>query len=422
MLKRLGYLDEAIIFSRPKIGDESKRELEKNGVFFLLGKDLQNDLRSLLNNFSHKEKEFMRQFISYAAITQKLVDLAIKFQNINIKRRTTKLEQSGTDLSLLRLYVSFCYRDGIEIIPESLLDLCDEAIKVDSFADFLKSTPSAHTPLLRNFPQYRFKNRYIQKLTIPAWNGTGLNAEVVGYRDVFLDMKRARWFSGNQVKIAICGPAKSGKSTSCVSLVSETDDLLYSLKSLPYFSGTNITVTGFDLDLGSPTLKNIMDGKGKDKVHHQNSKRPWDINNVYPVLKELKNQRENIIFLDMPGKITNITSLLLTAPDVSIILGVNKNWDETKAWRKFVESHGINHQAEAGSYSEPSKKAPESLPRLFERERCTGRIVNIKREGRNWDNYLQFLAKALLFRFIPDYLENIHKKHQAIIEALWEEN
>jgi len=407
LLRRVGWLaNDVIIARKPKLKDENQAVLHGTATYSLFGNDLSQRLFNLSRRLPPGEGKVARELIGYANQCGRISRAQVKFS-----RRSLRPE-------LFLYYLKHYYSPDTYPGLEDFVRLIDaEITKLGSLQELIGIIPDSAPPTIQPLPA--ISNNNICYTTVPRWDKLGLEATVIGVEKVAFHEEMVRLIQGKQFRVAVCGPPGSGKSTTCATLASETQLTLESLKTRADFKALQVSATSADLDLGSPTQNLIRLGQGTDRIRHKSYKAPWEIDRVYPALRQLDNLTENIIFVDLPGKIDSITYLLLSMVDVGII--ISNDWGKVNEWRRLLKNLGINIVAEARSHLLPTEDRPESLVRVFDSELITGRIVGAKRELRNWDSFLEFLAKALLYKTLPRLIQKEQKVNQAIIDSVWRE-
>jgi len=224
---------------------------------------------------------------------------------------------------------------------------------------------------------------------------------VTGSFTVTLDEGRVFDLQNKHICLAVGGPANSGKSTLAVSLATEMENCIKSLKSRSSFSELEFSVGVVNLDLGTPTARAIAEGWAADRKKLEMEKRSWTIDLAEKAQKELlcSRARHNILIGDLPGRITDITQLLAGSADAGIIISRDQQI-LSEEWAPFMSSSGLpivsrikKREAEEGLSSLVTKRCPG--------ESFNGRIVTLNRSQKSWDLFIQWLALFLLFDILP---------------------
>lgn len=407
LLHRLNLLDENVVVARKeKLSVKAIETFSRTSTFCLFGNDLAHKLHRISRNLPDKEGKLAREIIYYA--TQCHV----------VKIVEEKLTRRRLSPKLFKHYIK-CFYNPMTTTLGDFCNLLDNCLKIASSLDeLLRALPEPSPASLEPLPIV-MNDRNLHYTTIPTWDTFGKGGKITGVERVIFEEEKVRLLENRQIRIAACGPPGSGKSTSCATITSEIRVILDSLLSRPDFSNLKINVGSIDLDLGSPTLELINVGLGTDRERHKDLKTKWEIEKVYPALVQLESLTENIIFVDLPGKIDEITHLLLSTIDMALI--ITSDWQKVNEWRNLLKSFGIKNVAEARSYLLLEEDKPESLVKYYNSHYTTGRLVGVKRKLRNWDSYLEFLARALLFQYIPNHFLEEDKKSREVLNSVWRE-
>lgn len=404
ILTKLGWLDENyLLLTNQRPLSLKSKELAAPEIYFLTGTDLLKRLEQELPQFRYNDKMLIRSLLQYATTTRNQQKLEEKFQNLNpglFKQFVFNFIQASTSKA--------GYISSLELIEAYFKARINP--RLDSLKKIGSLSPSDKEPLKK----YSGGEIY---LTIPKWDKIGPGAAIIGTERVSLKENHVGVIEENQIKLAICGPPGSGKSTIAATLVSEMLDLLDSLKSRSDFADLRVGVAAVDLDLGSPTLGLISSCQGQDRDLHCAQKQPWRIEAVYPAIQQFNLQPENILIVDLPGKVDLITKLLLLSCDCAII--TTADWAGINDWRRVLTNCGVIHLSESRSHPLPNEGHFESLVRQYQPgEFLSGRFVGASRQMRNWDSYIQFLARALLFDLLPAFIKRRNEKKRKILQVL----
>ncbi|MDP2933830.1 MAG: hypothetical protein Q8N81_06930 [bacterium] len=214
---------------------------------------------------------------------------------------------------------------------------------------------------------------------------------------------------GQHIVMCVVGPPNSGKSTVAATLEVVGDCLIKSLASRTAWESLQLSIRALNADLGTPTVEAISEGRGKNGDALRAAKKPWSLElgqeAVSGVIKE--KTKANIIIVDIPGRIDEISELILSAADCGIIL--THDWALKASWSKLLGKMGVELLAQARTWRKPVELG--STVRVFDRgEILTGRITGLQRTVWSWDPFIKFLASALLYDFFPNIMKERERK------------
>jgi len=232
--------------------------------------------------------------------------------------------------------------------------------------------------------------------------GEGAENDLTTTFEVTLDEGRIYSLQDKHIGVVIGGPPQSGKSTLAVSLVTEMNNYIRSLKTRRGFADLDVSVGLCTLDAATPTSKAIAEGWArKDPEKLASMKQPWTQRLARQAQDRFLYAREkcNIVIGDLPGRVTPITELLVSSADASII--ISKDWEVVKEeWLPLMHRAGVPliskvRRRETGD-------GYESLVTSWRPgERFSGRVASLNRAQVSSDLFLQWLVLFLLFDIFP---------------------
>lgn len=138
------------------------------------------------------------------------------------------------------------------------------------------------------------------------------------------------------MKIVVCGPPHSGKSTFTASLISTIRERLDSRRYNPAF-------TWAPLDVTDNTLAALLDD-GPDESHKRDveftTERAEERRSVFAA------RDESIVLGDSPGLITEELRIVTEPADAMILLVSREKSEKIGEWRRFARKQGIQLYAE----------------------------------------------------------------------------
>src|SRR3989344_5818616 len=140
------------------------------------------------------------------------------------------------------------------------------------------------------------------------------------------------------IGIVVGGPSGSGKSVLAPSLIAEMNDWIGSFDKRAAFTDFRLNARLSGLDLGTPTADAIAEGWGNDRERLLSRKQPWTMNLARRAQRKFLNSREkyHITIADLPGRIDDITRLLVAPADAAII--ITNDWSlALNEWFPFMK-------------------------------------------------------------------------------------
>ncbi len=227
------------------------------------------------------------------------------------------------------------------------------------------------------------------------------DVDITGSFRVPLPKGRIFDLQSKHIALAIGGPSGSGKSTLAVSLISEIKICIEELKTSSAFADLELSVCRADLDLGTPTAKAIEENKGWDRAGLRKFKRPWTMELAEEAQRGFLRARaeHNIVIGDLPGRVTNVTELLMGSADAGII--ISNDWGAVKTqWEPLMSSLGVSLVSKIRNRE--GEQGFSSLVRHWDPgRRLTGRVSSLNRFQKCWDPFIHWLALFLLFDILP---------------------
>lgn len=137
------------------------------------------------------------------------------------------------------------------------------------------------------------------------------------------------------MRISVVGPPNSGKSTFAASLKEQLERI-----------GVKPVIV--ELDLASPTLKLIQSG-ASERQFRAREKQTWTRSLARKAARAFFESDGEVVLGDAPGKISEMTSMILVPADAAVILIRDDMTEELPIWRSYMESLGIPVVLEAVS-------------------------------------------------------------------------
>lgn len=382
----------------------------------------------ILRFLGHVSDDTHVRFAHVAGSPSKLFTCQGKIIELRLRTSDLYLEVlglTGSDPQLKRILTFACHgdkemRERLESVLHKLntenrrkaLSLVSQLIatSMETKSDMWKSTKGfeAFVTTLSSLPT-RLPTTYPPDkriMSLPVFKGKkeGVRTEddVTESFEVVLEEGRICTLQGKHIGIVIGGPPQSGKSTLAVSLVAEMQNWITTLQTRRDFEGLNVTVGRCTLDLATPTTEAIAEGWANiDSQKLTSMKQPWTPRLAKRAQERFLESRGkyNIVVGDLPGRVTEITELLVSTADACIIL--SNDWDIVqKEWIPLMNTAGVPiiskvRRRETGDgYS--------SLVTSWRKgERFSGRVTALNRTQKSWDLFIQWLALFLLFDVLP---------------------
>lgn len=223
---------------------------------------------------------------------------------------------------------------------------------------------------------------------ITDWRTDSLSQDMIGY------------LRNQCLVVAIGGPPNSGKSTLAATLARAGNNLIRTIQSQEGWEGLELEAIYFDMDAGTPTVEAIASAGRIDGETLRQAKRPWTDKLALRTLGQLQESRRpnRIIFADLPGRITEITEILLTPADVSVI--VTNDWRRKSSWQHFMNRNGKDPVAIIRSRLR-SKNYDSAVTMYLERRSVSGRILLLTRLMKPENEFVRPFIIILLLDILP---------------------
>jgi len=293
------------------------------------------------------------------------------------------------------------------------LHLTSQLIKklADSNSDIWKSTKSLEI-LVENLeslvrqPQrssYPGDKRILSLPVFQKKNGVrGTENDITNFFEVVLEEGRICSLQEKHISLVVGGPSGSGKSTLAVSIMAEMRNCIRTLQSRSSFADLELNVGLFTLDIGTPTTRAIAEGWGNDRERLERLKQPWSMKLAERLQRAFLESRDrcNITVADLPGRVTDITKMLVAPADAAII--ISNDWSVMQQeWEPLMKELGVPVISKIRKRN--SDEGVSSIVTSWQQgERLSGRVTALNRTQKSWDLFIQWLALFLLFDILPN--------------------
>ncbi|MBM2820448.1 MAG: hypothetical protein HW405_208 [Candidatus Berkelbacteria bacterium] len=236
-------------------------------------------------------------------------------------------------------------------------------------------------------------NQFDHLSPITDWRTANLPQEMIGY------------LRNQSLVVAIGGPPNSGKSTLAATLARASNNLIHTIQSQEGWDGFEMEAIFFDMDAGTPTVEAIAHPGKVDAEALRKIKRPWTDKLALERVNLLKEARRanRIIFADLPGRITEITEILLTPADVSVVIA--NDWRRQPSWRRFCGRNGKEPIAIVRSRLR-SSDYDSAITRYLEGESVSGRISLLTRLMKPENEFVRPFIVILLLDILPNLMRS----------------
>lgn len=216
-------------------------------------------------------------------------------------------------------------------------------------------------------------------------------------------VKEGRVFELQEKHIALVvgGPVGSGKTSLAATLEIEMKDYIRSLKTRSEFKDLKVSIGVVDLDLSMPKQEAVREKWATDKERVNGLWQPWTVKLAEEAQKRLLEARAKytITIGDLPGRVTEITEIIATPADGTIL--ITKNWMALKKeWDPFMNSLGIPVFSKIRSRAS-WERFPSIVTNWEKGKRLNGRISYVNRIRRSSDRFIEWLGIFLLCDILP---------------------
>lgn len=214
----------------------------------------------------------------------------------------------------------------------------------------------------------------------------------------------------------IVGDPGVGKSTITPSLATEVLVHILTLTSHQEWKDLDLTVGYINLDLGTPASPAVIEGRGQDREYLGSMKADWTTDKAFEALEIFQEAKRhyNIVFADMPGRITPMTRIIASAADGGIV--VYKHSIEIAPWYEFLAEMGVPKLAAIRTST--GERTTESLMRSHHGATVFGSVIGVDRTARSRDPFIKYLAPVVLFEQAPNLIENRQRQIEARLRKL----
>lgn len=243
---------------------------------------------------------------------------------------------------------------------------------------------------------------------------------ITDWETVDLPWGNLKFLEKNRISLAIVGPPGSGKSSLAISLAESMQKFIeHSREVLP---GLKLEIGLVDLDVWTPDT-NIMLGRATTR-----KETPFTKDRATQVVRELMGEAANIVIADSPGgdprNPANFSGYVISPADCSIV--ITRDWENQKSWLAKTKELGIHqvgfiHSRPEGELDEETGNPIQSAVTLFSKKNLSisGRIVGLKREVKEEDEFLETATPLLLLYILPSIVQQRHTRLHNLVR-FWE--
>lgn len=262
------------------------------------------------------------------------------------------------------------------------------------------------------------------ELEVPCLKNEGNEPDIVDTAHFSFDRARIHYLVGRHFPFVIGGAPHSGKSTFTASLHEAMLEIIDNCEKEGILGDRAVTVEICDLDKTSPTTKSVSMGTRplRGVAKQWNEETAKEAANMF----EYMSVRNTIVLGDLPGGTPDrYTDILVEGARFSVLVS-SAFGEESQDWRRFFT--GISQQTNlVRAHTRFGESDRISGIRNYSvvaagsrRDLLWGRVVDLDRRLKPYDDFIWFAAHALLFEYLPETVISEYGAHYRLHRSLEE--
>lgn len=263
------------------------------------------------------------------------------------------------------------------------------------------------------------------ELEVPRLKNEGNQPDIVDTAHFTFDRARIHYLAGRHFPFVVGGATHSGKSTFTASLHEAMLEIIDRCEKEGILGDRAVSVEICDLDKTSPTTKSIS--KGTRPLRGATKQWNEEMAKEAAEMFRYMSGRNTIVLGDLPGGTPDqFTDILAREARFSILVSRAYNGGELQDWRKFFTSTSqqTNLVRVHTRFEEEDRisgiRNYSVLAKGSRRDLLWGRVVDLDRRLKPYDEFIWFAAHALLFEYLPEMVINEYSAHYRLHKSLEE--
>lgn len=311
-----------------------------------------------------------------------------------------------------RKLASFCWQDPRNVLAEMERSFETTVQYGDHFGKVM--IPSGVFDSMRGFcGSWDGAGEMIISLPVRE-NQNDHRSPITGWQDTVLLQSPIGWLRNQRIVVDIGGPKQSGKSTLAATMARAANNAIRTIQSQKDWNDFHLEATYVNMDLATPTVEAIARPGRIDSEELRRIKRPWTPELALEAVMRLRGAMRPglIIFADLPGKLTEITEILATPGDVSVL--ITHDWRRMHGWLAFMNRLGkdpagiIRSRLRSNDYD-------SAVTRYLPGRSAAGRITLLSRSIKPENEFVRPFTLIMLLDLLPTLIQKRKKALELLI-------